>query len=434
MLTQEQNRRLTQVGAGTPMGELLRRYWMPVAGVSELEEDPVKPVRLMGEDLVLYRDLEGGYGLIDRHCPHRRADMAFGLREACGLRCAYHGWLYDQQGKCVEAPYEDNAHPELKLREKIRIKAYPVQAKAGLLWAYMGPAPAPLLPDWEPFSWENGFVRIVISEVPCNWLQGQENSVDPVHFEWQHDNYSLKTRDGEASAVPRHEKVAFEDFRYGIVYKRVIEGRDQSHQDWTVGRVCLWPNALYVGHNFGWRVPIDDENTLSVMWDFRRVPKDSEPYRQDVIPSWRGPLKDERGRWIDSHVMNQDFMAWIGQGAIADRTREHLGQSDRGVVMMRQRLLADIKAVEAGQDPSGLIRDEAENRCVPLPAMYRDVLIDGLTREQILQTPLQKLMYTRFFVQAGQPETVRQAYEAATGFALEDEAGQPGQYHVDLPE
>ena len=122
------------------MGDLLRRYWMPVAAVSEFEDKSIKPVRLLGEDLTLYKDLSGTFGLVDRHCPHRRADTSYGFVEQCGLRCNYHGWLFDQDGRCIEQPYEDVAAPEARFKDKVRIKAYPVETRAGLIWAYLGPA------------------------------------------------------------------------------------------------------------------------------------------------------------------------------------------------------------------------------------------------------------------------------------------------------
>ncbi|MGH2364822.1 MAG: Rieske 2Fe-2S domain-containing protein, partial [Chloroflexota bacterium] len=132
MLSVEQNKMLTQTSRGTLMGEFLRRYWWPVAAETEFDEKDVKPVRLMGEDLVLYRDKSGTYGLLDRQCPHRRADLSYGFVEECGLRCNYHGWLYDETGRCIEQPFEEIAHPEAHFKDKIRIKAYPVEAKAGL--------------------------------------------------------------------------------------------------------------------------------------------------------------------------------------------------------------------------------------------------------------------------------------------------------------
>src|SRR3569833_2676184 len=146
MLTQARNDMLTRVGPGTEIGEFLRRYWQPIGGASELEKNPIKPIRLMGENLVLYKDQSGTYGLVDRHCPHRRADMSYGWVEECGLRCNNHGWLYDESGACTHQPFEEVAHPDARFKERVKIKAYKVEAKAGLLWAYMGPDPAPLLP------------------------------------------------------------------------------------------------------------------------------------------------------------------------------------------------------------------------------------------------------------------------------------------------
>ena len=192
MLTAEQNRFFVEVGPDKPMGKLLRRYWIPFAGASEFEKEATKQVRLLGEDLVAYKDLSGNFGLIDRQCPHRRADLSYGYVEQCGLRCNYHGWLFDQHGTCTEQPYEDTAHPEIGLKNKVRIKAYPVKECAGLLFAYMGPAPVPELPVWAPFTWQGGFLEIVRSDIPCNWFQCQENSIDPVHFEWMHDNWSQR--------------------------------------------------------------------------------------------------------------------------------------------------------------------------------------------------------------------------------------------------
>ena len=416
MLEPAKNELLTQVSRGTPMGDLLRRYWMPIAAVSEFDTESVKPVRIMGEDLTLYKDMNGTFGLVDRHCPHRSADMSYGFVEQCGLRCNYHGWLFDQEGRCIEQPYEDVAHPEAHFRDKIRIKAYPVEAQAGLLWAYLGPQPAPLVPNWEPFSWKNGFVQIVFAEVPCNWFQCQENSVDPLHFEWMHMNWSVRLADQGAKYSPRHLKLAFDEFDYGIVYRRIREGMSEEDPLWKVGRVCLWPNALFTGDHFEWRVPIDDQNTLSVTWCFTRVPKEREPFVQERIPGWRGAVVDaETGRWISSHVMNQDFVAWIGQGTVTDRTREHLGTSDAGIIMMRQRFLKDIEAIARGEDPKATIRDQETNRCVALPIADRKRLVDGLTIEEMSRHPMVAGQLKDYIFQAGQPIEVRAAYAAAMG-------------------
>jgi 5,5'-dehydrodivanillate O-demethylase oxygenase subunit len=399
------------------MGGLLRRYWMPIAAISEFDDKSIKPVRVLGEDLALYKDLSGTFGLVDRQCAHRRADLAYGFVEQCGLRCNYHGWLYDEQGRCTEQPYEDVAAPQAHFKDKIRLTAYPVEAKAGLIWAYLGPEPRPLVPDWEPFNWKNGFVEIVFAEVPCNWLQCQENSIDPLHFEWMHMNWSVRLNDKLGPYSPRHLRMEFEEFDYGFVYRRLREGMSESDLMWTVGRCCLWPNALFTGDHFEWRVPIDDQNTLSVTWAFTRVPKEREPYVQPKIPAWRGPVRDEvNGGWISSHIMNQDFVAWVGQGTVADRTKEHLGLSDRGIILQRQRFLNDLEAIARGEDPKAIIRDPAMNQSVPLPVAERKLLVDGLTRAELLAHPILGKQYAgEYIFQAGQPEEVRAAFKEAMG-------------------
>lgn len=423
MLTEEQNRTLTRVGPGTPMGALLRRYWHPVAALDELERSRVKPVQLLGEDLVAYCDLGGQYGLVQRRCAHRGADLSYGYVEQRGLRCAYHGWLYGEDGGCLHQPFEQVAHPRSRQRDRIRIAAYPVKPLAGLLWAYLGPQPAPELPDWEPFSWKNGFVQIVVADVPCNWLQCQENSIDPVHFEWMHTNWSKRLRNDTGPYGPKHVKLDFEEFEHGIVYKRVREDTDENHPLWTVGRTCLWPNAFFLGDHFEWRVPVDDENTLSVTWSFWRVPREREPYVQKEIPSWVSPIRDpQTGRWISSHVINQDIIAWVGQGRIADRTTENLSASDRGIGMLRKRLFADLGRVARGEDPSGLIRDPAKNRRVPLPVAMRKALVEGMTLEEYLRHPMWGTHIHHFPFHAGQPEAVKRAYEEAMGVTMTDRA------------
>jgi 5,5'-dehydrodivanillate O-demethylase len=421
MLDQAKNQLFTQVGPGTPMGDLLRRYWMPISAVSEFETQTVKPVRLLGEDLTLYKDLSGTYGLVDRHCPHRRADMSYGFVEQCGLRCNYHGWLYDDQGRCMEQPYEDVAQPEARFKDKVRIKAYPVEAKAGLLWAYLGPQPAPLVPTWEPFTWPNGFVQIVFADVPCNWFQCQENSIDPIHFEWMHMNWSTRLDGKLGPYSPKHLKLEFEEFEYGMIYRRMREGMSESDPMWTVGRTCLWPNMLFTGNHFEWRVPVDDHNTFSVTWSFERVPREREPYVQASIPAWKGPVHDpETGRWISTHIMNQDFIAWAGQGVVADRTQEHLGPSDKGILMQRQRFLSDIEAIAKGKDPKATIRDPEVNRCIGLPVAERQRLTVGLTRDELLRHPVASRQLTDYIFQKGQPAEVRQAFLDAMGFREEE--------------
>ncbi len=415
MLTEEQNRMLTQVGAETPMGKLLRRYWIPFAGVSELDETPQKAVRLLCEDLVVYRDRSGRYGLLDRHCPHRRADLSYGFVEECGLRCNYHGWLIQADGGVREIPFDDLAYPQSRLKDDVKVKAYPVREAAGLLFAYMGPAPVPELPIWEPFTWTGGYREIVRSDIPCNWFQCQENSNDPVHFEWMHDNWGARL-DGRDDYATKHLKLAFDEVEYGHVYRRVREGQEENSPLWTIGRLALWPIGFFLGEHFEWRVPVDDENTLSIAWFFSHPPKDVSPYDQARAPTWESPIRDANGRWITTHVINQDIVAWVGQGRIADRTKEYLAASDRGILMMRKRYFEEMKKVEAGGDPKGVIRDPAMAACVKLPIVGRTTGSGDLSLEQWKKHPQLMGRLTDHRHCAGQPKHVREEYARAMGF------------------
>ena len=147
MLTVEQNDRLTRVGPGSPTGELMRRYWHPISAVAMMNDRATKPIRLLGEDLILYKSNKGVYGLVDNYCPHRRMGMVYGIPTDEGIRCAYHGWMFDETGRCLEQPYEETEAPDNRFKDKVRIKAYPLEVKAGLIFAYIGPSPAPLLPE-----------------------------------------------------------------------------------------------------------------------------------------------------------------------------------------------------------------------------------------------------------------------------------------------
>jgi 5,5'-dehydrodivanillate O-demethylase len=190
-----------------------------------------------------------------------------------------------------------------------------------------------------------------------------------------------------------------------------------------VGRVCLWPNGFFLGEHFEWRVPIDDENTLSVTWKFTRVPREQEPYVQTRIPTWIGPVFDAEGAWITSHVMNQDFLAWAGQGRITDRTQEHLSSSDRGIVAIRKRFFEELKTIAEGGDVKGLIRDPARNRAVELPMMERQDMLDGYTKAEILADPRRRMLSTSYVFQAGQPEAVRLEFEQAMGLEAAEFSG-----------
>lgn len=415
MLTAEKNRLLTEVEAGTPMGDLLRRYWHPIAGITEFETKTVKPIRLFGENLVLFKTLSGAFGLIERRCAHRGSDLSFGIVEEDGLRCGYHGWQYDRTGACVFRPFENAINPAAAMPPSAKRAGYPVQVKGGMIWAYMGPQPAPLLPDWETFSWPNCFAQVVIAEIPCNWLQCQENTVDPVHFEWMHNNGPQRRAGDLGPYSPPTLDLQVEDYEYGLISRRFREGTDRSTPLWSVGRAILWPNGWYFGHHFEWKVPIDDENTLFITWSVLHVPTECEPYVQTRIPTWYAPIKDKNGDWIISHVGNQDIVAWVSQGTIADRTQELLGASDRGVAMLRRRLFDDLAAIAEGREPRALIRDPARNVQIELPCIAREDLMNGLPAAEMQRHPVMGPFLRDYYSMAGQPDEIKEEFERAMG-------------------
>lgn len=186
MLRLEDNERLTRVGAGTPVGDLLRRYWYPIAAAPELTRHSTKFVKILGEELVLFKDRQDRLGLIDAHCAHRRANLAYGIPEDDGLRCPYHGWKYDRQGWCLEQPFEETVRPGKTFKDQIRLNHYSVEEVGGLIFAYLGPKPAPLVPRWDLLVEENSWREIGHTVTGCNWMQTVENILDPVHVEWLH--------------------------------------------------------------------------------------------------------------------------------------------------------------------------------------------------------------------------------------------------------
>jgi 5,5'-dehydrodivanillate O-demethylase len=366
MLTKEANERLTQVGMGTPMGALLRRYWHPVATLPELMSEPVLAVTVFGENLALYRTEAGDMGLVAQRCPHRGASLAYGIPEADGLRCAYHGWKFDSRGSCLEQPAEPG---DSTFKDRVRVPAYPVQEMGGLIWAYLGPTPAPLLPRFDLFVRDDLEREIGITRLPCNWLQIMENSLDPVHLEYLHSvymNYVLK-RQGKppASQTKHHERIAFDLFEYGIVKRRLWVGDSEDSDEWQIGHPILFPNILSVGDGgrsqFQIRVPIDDTHTYHI-W-YRTKPRAEKTPIQDpaAIPVLDYAYKHEDGRLVVDTVSGQDMMVWVTQGPISDRTTERLGTTDKGVIMYRALLEEQMLKVERGEEPMAVVRDPAKN-------------------------------------------------------------------------
>ena len=381
----DENELLTQTSTGTPMGELLRRYWWPVTGSGRLLKDPVIPVRLLGEDLTLFRDKSGTLGLIDRRCAHRRVDLSLGMPQEHGLRCMYHGWMYDVDGQCLEQPTEpEGSH----FSEKVRLKAYPVQELGGLVFAYLGPNPVPLLPRWDLLVWGNAFRHVGAAVLNANWLQCMENSVDTAHTEFTHGHYFEYTmiERGGGTGDERHDrsirnmgsafkrphiKTEWELTQYGIQKYRLRAGETENAPDWKIGHPLVFPYFVRLGakirSELQIRVPIDDEHTLHLDYFAYSPGPDVEVPPQDYVPYFEHPIFDEAGRPIVDYVVAQDMAAWWGQGEIADRENERLGMSDRGVIMFRKLLMDQMKIVRDGGDPMNVFRDPAANERIDLP-------------------------------------------------------------------
>ena len=356
MLTQEDNDRLCRVGPGTPMGNLMRRYWHPVATEQDLEREEVLKVRLLGEDLALYRSTKGKLGLIQARCPHRSASLVYGIPEDDGIRCAYHGWYFNEEGRCLNQPYDDTANPQNSFKDRIKVDAYAVQVMGGLVWAYLGPQPAPVLPRLSRFVNDKLTRTIQVTELPCNYLQVMENSMDPSHFEWLHANrmnYTARKKGLPPMMTPaRTLKLAFDQFEYGIYKRRIIEGDPpETSPDWQLGHPVLFPTSLGLPWGFQIRVPMDDEHTLHFSYNVREVRDDEKP--ETIVR--RMPYNTETGEYILDTVMGTDMMAWITPGPISPRHLEHLGLLDRGIIEYRQMLMDNVARVERGEEPMGLL-------------------------------------------------------------------------------
>ena len=359
------------------MGELMRRYWQPIGAAVDLESKWTKRVRLLGEDLVIFKDRQGRLGLIAEQCPHRRASFAHGIPTENGIRCPYHGWEYNAQGKCIHQPNEQD---KCAFRDKVSTDAYPVQEMGGMLFAYMGPQPQPLLPRWDGFVAE-GTIRIMGRTIlPINWLQIMENSLDPVHTEWLHGHHYefLKEQEGIKVAIStRHLKIDFKEFEYGMTKHRLLEGHSEDGDDWKVGHPIVFPNMLAVGngdeksryYSFQMRVPVDDTHTMHLWFNAYVPPQGVEVPKHllDKVHTYEVPFIDDKGEFIVDNVDGQDMMAWISQGTIADRSLENLGATDKGIVMYRRMLKREMQKVQAGIDPMGIVRDSARNERIDLP-------------------------------------------------------------------
>lgn len=389
MLSAEENDLLTRVGAGTPMGALIRRYWLPALLSEELPNPDSAPVRvrLLGEQLVAFRDTEGRVGLLEEHCPHRQASLALGRNEESGLRCIYHGWKYDVGGQCVDMPTEP---AETRFKAKVWAKAYPVREVVGVLWAYLGPPDrVPPFPDFQwlklPASQSHPFKTVE----ECNYAQAIEGGIDSAHLPILHrlapwgQLDDTGRRSAERDLAPRLE---VEHTWYGFRYAAVRKAHDGANL------VRITPYILPVGTvvppgtflheedrvvNF-W-VPRDDFTTwhfqyffnpgrpLEVEWRIRAGGHQVDALYRKLrnLDNWylqdRDAMRTKSMSGIEG-VVTQDHAVNETQGPILDRGKEHLAGSDVAIIAMRQLLLDTARAVAAGKDPPGIEPGVAHDR------------------------------------------------------------------------
>ena len=416
MLTPQENDALTQVGPGTFAGNLMRRFWVPALLDWELPEPDCPPVRvkLLGEQLIAFRDTHGKVGVVDNYCPHRRASLFFGRNEESGLRCVYHGWKFDVNGDCLDMPSEPL---ESNFKDKVKIAAYPTAELGNVIWVYMGPPEAqPPLPalEWTQVPEDHRGVNKVVQK--CNWLQGLEGGIDTVHINFLHRNLAgsgIAARD-RAFARSYAARVEVVPTDYGYTYAGIRDQQDDNEKyvrayhyiaPWTQ----LRPNQLNRGgaprlkdSGHMW-VPIDDVTTM--VWNFTYTFGD-EPLTPDerlqkgsgnelgkdidVEAGFKSRASAENDYLIDREMQRtqtftgipgtntQDRAVQDTMGPVCDRTREHLGTTDRAIIMARKVLLQAARVVEDGGDPPGLGNNvfalRSVEKVLPSDVHWRDAL------------------------------------------------------------
>ncbi|MER5183904.1 aromatic ring-hydroxylating dioxygenase subunit alpha [Streptomyces sp. NPDC002896] len=416
MMREQDNIRLTRTGSGTPAGEWMRRYWQPVALAEELDgERPLVTPRVLGQDLVLFRDEEGHLGLVDRGCPHRGADLALARLEDGGLRCVFHGWLFAAGGRCLEMP----AEPEGSLfPSKVRLGSYPVQERNGIVWGYLGPGEPPAFPALDCFAAPEAYTFAWKGHLDCNWLQALEVGIDPAHASYLHrffvdedpeESYGKQFRAASQGTELPMTKILREyprpridvqrtDYGMRLTALRRLDGPglDGSHTHVRVTHQ-VFPHAFHIPMSADmaitqWHVPIDDTSCYwyAVFTSLTGEVDQAEMRRQRVaavtLPDYRPVFhrgnnygydpreqRDLTYTGLGTDINVHDQWAVEGQGAIQDRTREHLGSSDRGITTYRKLLAEAIGTVERGETPRFVTADEEE-----AAAFRGPVALDGV--------------------------------------------------------
>ena len=389
MLTAERNALITQAGIATPLGALMRQYWQPAALVDEFEGlRPVRRVRLLGEDLVLFRDPAGRYGLLDRHCAHRGADLTYGRAEDGGLRCPFHGWLFDAAGACLEQPAEPEGSSFCR---SIRQPAYPCQVASGIVWAFMGTGEPPALPGFDCFAAPDTHVFAFKGLIECNWLQALEVGIDPAHASYLHRffededpgaAYGKQFRGATMGAdIPMTKllrdfgrpQIEVETTEYGL---RIAALRQLNEQEMHIRVTNMaFPHAFVIPMSremtiTQWHVPVDDTHCYwyAIFTSFTK-PVDKGQMRAQRLKSYSLPdylplVNKLNDYGFDPHEQAHSTYTGMGDdinvhdqwavesmGAIQDRTKEHLGASDKAIAAYRRLLVRAIGDVAEGRPP-----------------------------------------------------------------------------------
>lgn len=375
---------LTNVGPREPGGEYLRRYWHPIAMASELADVPM-PIRVLGEDLILFRDLSGHVGLVHKHCSHRGTSLEYGIIGERGIRCAYHGWAYDVDGTVIDMPSEP---PGSRMKQTLSHGAYPTHEAHGLIFAYMGPPDdMPEFPVYDTTVWPEGTELIPFKlDLPCNWLQAHENAADPIHTAYLHSIVTGVQFSPSFSALPVLE---FAETPLGLLS---IATRRWGDNLWIRASDVILPNVAQFGTGFvdgskekfalaaaftRWITPVDDTHCWYIGWrQFNAVIDPEGQGRREDIGRNRVDLMgqtDERPYAVRQKSPG-DWDALVGQGAIAKRSLEHLCATDRGVSMLRRQLREGVVEVQSGKSPS-------------MPRRYANQVVPTYNNETILQVP-----------------------------------------------
>ena len=384
-----ENELIARVGPGTPAGDTLRKYWLPVGLSSEISSDAPKLVRWLGEELLLFRDEFGRVGLTEPNCPHRGTSLDYGWIEAGGIRCCYHGWVFDVTGRCLEQPGEP---ADSNFKDKIRLKAYTVRELGGMIWAFMGQGEPPELPNYHFLVRDDGEREFSSYVRECNYMQQVENALDPVHATILHGRavHGFPAAP-EWMETPDFNVTMTETMAYYVARRKGPQAGTEWHRE-----VAYVPPIMVVHHggtlpgdplaemvDVAWRMPIDDHNTRTFTLKFFPDANGKRGNQEKQARPKPAPLmRGTRRQWDMASINGQDNAAQVGQGSLVDRSREHLGHSDRGVILVRKLWKNAIETALRGEDPPNLMRDRAHNRLVHVDVVER-LVNAGELREHV---------------------------------------------------